>query len=67
MTSRDVDLVKNNLNNNHLHTDKIYLYDKNIFLPSVDKNINILLHTQKLQQLRIKLCMFQYYSNFVLC
>lgn len=54
----DVDLVKDNLNNNYLQTAIIHLNNKSIFLLSVNKNVNTLLQPQKLQQLYIKLDMF---------
>lgn len=60
MTTRleDVDLVKDNLNNNYFQTTIIHLNNKSIFLLSVNKNVNTLLQPQKLQQLYIKLDMF---------
>lgn len=45
----DVDLVEDELNNNHLQAATICLYDESIFLPSVEKNLNTFLQPQKLQ------------------
>lgn len=61
ITLEEVNLVKDNLDNDHAQAATIRLNNESMFLPSVDENVNTLLQPQQLQQLRIKLGMFQYF------